>query len=295
MKTLSFILFGMLFGLGVESASASIVTVKVTAHVKSWVDSTGIFAGQISAGQAVTATYTYDTSTPIMTTGNGYDWYQASSPPTTVSVSTGAFTFQTEPGTRLQMVVQPSTSAGQPSSFGIVSQVGQPLASGTPVGPIQFNFLDFSGQWPASLALPTGAPAIQNLSSSVITIQVGTSSTQLTAQVDSVALVPPSLEVSPGTGSFVSQQHFDFALLLPAGTQIASAQVTVHGNPHSLYPGPGPCQLAPPNSADRPAILCLSGDSLLASLGPGPTQITWQVVLSDGTTVTQNVVWTLIQ
>jgi len=293
-KTTSFILFGMLLGLSVESASASVITVNVTAHVKTWEDTTGLFQ-QISEGQAVTATYTYDTSTASVAPGNGYDWYYANSVPDTISVSTGALTFQSQAGTQLQMLVAQSPASGQPSIFQIGSQVGMPLASGEQVGPIQITFADYSGQWPTSVALPTGAPAIQNLSSSTIftQVQVGTGNFQLVAQIDSVTLVPPPLEVSPATGSFLPQQRFDAALLLPAGTQIASAQITAHGTPLSLYPGP--CQLAPPNSVDRPAILCPSADGLLASLGPGPTQITWQVVLSDGTTASRSVVWTLIQ
>jgi hypothetical protein len=292
-KTSSIILLGLLLGVSVENASAGMITVNVHAHVVSWVDSTGVFGGQVNVGQPVTATYTYDTSTPVLTTGNGYDQYLVTSPPATLSVSTGAFTFQSAAGIHLQLTVQPSTVSGQPSNFVLNSQVGQPLASGTPVGLIQFDFEDFSGHWPTSVALPTVAPAVQNLSSSRILVQVGTSSSQLVAQVDSVALAPPVIEVSPATGSFLPQQHFDFALLLPAGTNIVSAQATAHGFPMSLYPGL--CQLAPANSADRPAILCPSGDLLLANLGPGPQQINWQVVLSDGTTVNQSVVWTLIQ
>jgi hypothetical protein len=110
-----------------------------------------------------------------------------------------------------------------------------------------------------------------------------------------VALVPPSIQVSPLTGSsFVSQQHFDFAVLAPAGSTISSAQITAHGAPLPLYPGAW-CQLGPANSAGRPVILCPNGDVLLAGLGSGAQQLTFQVVLSDGTTINQSVVWTLIE
>jgi hypothetical protein len=65
-----------------------------------------------------------------------------------------------------------------------------------------------------------------------------------------------SHEVSPASGSLVAGQHFDVALMLPVGTQFASMQGTVNGNPAPglNYPGQGPCQSGPKNSADRPVI-----------------------------------------
>jgi hypothetical protein len=296
-RTLSFILLGLLLGVCAENASATSVTVNVQAHVIQWVDTAGIFGGQITVGQAITASYTYDSnSIPGMVVQNGFDEYLASAPPAALSVSAGTFAFQSATGIEaVQIGVMPSPASGQPSSFALTSQTGQPLPSGTPVGPIQFMFADSSGHWPTSVALPLGAPAIANLSLSRIVVQVGTTSTQIVAQVDSVALVPPSIQVSPLTGSsFVSQQHFDFALIAPAGSTVSSAQVTAHGSPLPLYPG-AMCQLAPANSANRPVVLCPNGDLLLAGLGSGPQQLTFQVVLSDGTTINQSVVWTLIE
>ena len=298
MKTLSFILLGLLLEVCAQNALATVVTVNVQAHVIQWGDTEGIFGGQITVGQAITASYTYDSlSIPGMVVRNGFSEYLASAPPAALTVSAGPFTFQSATGIEaVQIGVMPSPASGQPSSFALMSQTGQPLPSGTPVGPIQFMFGDSSGQWPPSVALPLVAPAIANLSLSRIVVEVGqTSSSQIVAQVDSVALVPPSILVSPLTGSsFVSQQRFDFALIAPAGSTVSSAQVTAHGSPMPLYPGAG-CQLAPANSANRPVVLCPYGDQFLAYLGSGPQQLTFQVVLSDGTTINQSVVWTLIE
>lgn len=301
MKTLSFIFLGLLLGVCAENASATVVTVNVQAHVIEWGDTAGVFGGQITLGQAVTASYTYDSNAiPGMSVRIGYSEYQASAPPAALSVSVGPFTFQS--GTGIEAVpigVLPSPASGQPSSMAISNQIGQPLPSGTPVGPIQFMFADSSGHWPSSVALPLGAPAIANLSLSRIVVQVGSTGTsQIMAQVDSVALVPPSIQVSPLTGSsFVSQQHFDFALIAPAGSTVSSATVTsaaiaAYGPPLPLYPT-AMCQLAPANSANRPVVLCPNGYLLLDGWGAG--QYTFQVVLSDGTTINQNVVWNLIE
>ena len=291
MKTPSIVLSGILLGLGIQSASATVVTVNIQAHVVAMSDPTNVFGGQVIPGQAVTATYTYDTSAATQQTFSVYDQYVINSPPASLSVSTGPFTFQTESGTQLMIAVQPSAGSGQPSYLAIASQYGQPLASGTQVGPIQFDFEDTTGQWPASLALPTVGPAIQNFSSSRIMLQVGVSS--FVAQIDSAALAAPPLEVSPATSSFLSQQHFDFALLLAPGTLVATAQLSANG--HSMYIFPGPCQLAAPNSANRPALYCPDGDGLLGSLGAGPQQINFLVALTNGTVVNETVVWTLIQ
>ena len=62
MKTPSIVLSGILLGLGIQSASATVVTVNIQAHVVAMSDPTNVFGGQVIPGQAVTATYTYDTS-----------------------------------------------------------------------------------------------------------------------------------------------------------------------------------------------------------------------------------------
>jgi hypothetical protein len=89
------------------------------------------------------------------------------------------------------------------------------------------------------------------------------------------------------SGSFLQTQHFDAALLVAQGKQIASMQATVNGAPTGLgYPGA--CSLAPPNTQLRPAILCPSVTSQLQS---GPNHVQWQIQLTDGTQVTNSVDW----
>jgi hypothetical protein len=70
-------------------------------------------------------------------------------------------------------------------------------------------------------------------------------------------------------------------------------QASVGGSPLPLN-YPGSCQLAPPNSVGRPAILCPDAYTVLSQLG-GATQIQWQVGLADGTFLNQTVDWKLIQ
>lgn len=288
------LLFVLLSGLCAGSASASIVTVNLTAHITGVYDQVGAFYGQIATGQPVTATYTYDTNTA----NQGFaqvGQYQPAVPPAKLTVTVGAFSFQSSSASptlagssQFQINVQPSSSGGY-SFFSVNSSSVQSTAN---VAVISFLMVDATGQWPSSIALPTNAPTL-NFSTvtapSQIQIQGAQGSFQVTAQIDSAVLAPPAVQVSPASGSFLAQQHFDAALLLTPGAQIVSLQSSAG------FSYPGTCQLAPPNSAQQPAILCPNADAVLATLGGGTSTIFWHVVLADGTQLDQTVPWTLIQ
>jgi hypothetical protein len=292
------LLFVLLSGLCTASASATIVTVNLTAHITGVSDQNGVFYGQIATGQPVTATYTYDTNTvnqnsPPQVVGQ----YQPATPPANIAVTVGAFSFQSNStlagSSQLQINVQPSSSGGF-SSFAINSSNNQAInPPGAGAAAINLFIVDATGQWPSSIALPTNAPT-QNFSTtafpSQLQIQGAQNNFQLTAQIDSAVLAPPAVQVSPASGSFLAQQHFDAALLLtPGAAQIVSLQSSAG------FSYPGTCQLAPANSAQRPAILCPNADAVLAALGGGTSTVLWQVVLADGTQLNQTVTWTLIQ
>jgi hypothetical protein len=172
-----------------------------------------------------------------------------------------------------------------------------PLANGSTVDHIQIDFLDTTGQWPASSDPPAGAPAPASFADSQIYIEQGPFNQnyyQIVAQVDSVELVSSTIAISPTAGSFLPQQHFDAAVWLPtSGAPVATMQASVAGTPLTLN-YPGTCQLAPANSAARPALLCPGADTALASV-QGLTQIDWFVTLTDGTSFTQSVKWDLVR
>jgi hypothetical protein len=287
----------LLSGVFAQGAVANVITVKVTAHVVGWSDSYGTLGGQINVGQVITGTYTYDTGTPVQSQIPAQ--YLPTSPPANITISAGAFTFQSLSTSQFQISVVPGKGTSSPGMLRIESWNNKPL-TGVPypdVNDIQFTFMDPSGQWPTSSALPTGAPTLQNLSASQSQILISGTYFNVQAQIDSVALSPLTLEVSPASGSFAAGQHFDIALLLPAGTQVASMLGTVSGNPTPQfnYPGPGPCVLGPQNSAGRPVILCPNGNAFLATLGSGVSRVNFQVTLVDGTILYQNVAWNLVQ
>ena len=103
----------------------------------------------------------------------------------------------------------------------------------------------------------------------------------------------PSLSISPASSVFGAQQNFDAYVLLSSQIGITSMQASVGGTAIALN-YPGTCQLAAANSVGRTALVCPNASAVLAGLGAGVTQVDWQVVLADGSTVQQSVLWSLI-
>ena len=306
MKIAAYILCCLLLsGIRLESASAAVITVNVTGHVTQLSDPSGVLAGQMVMGQAITGTYTYDTSTPDQGSP-GFGTYQPGVPPANVTISAGTLSFQTYSASPAPSPapIQILVSTGTNPYFQVFSNSNQLLNAGVQVGLVNsiiFNFFDPADQWPASDALPSGAPTPPSLAQSVIFIQGGPGANiTVMAQIDSVALAPPTFEVSPASGSFLVPQHFDAAVVLPAGTQpVVSVQASVNGYvlPFSY---PGLCTLTPLVLSSQQAILCPNSSSVLTAppgqLGPpGPLSIVWQVSLADGTIMNKTVVWTLLQ
>jgi hypothetical protein len=302
MKTAASMLFGVLvFVLRMDLAAAAVITVRVTGHVTTLVADQPLIT-QMYSGEPVTATYTYDTATgpyaPLS--------YRPDMPPATASVTIGPFSIQSvppsqpptwgqQPPLQIQMSL-PGTPGSGWSSFD-VEVINAPLlkdgvpVDGHPFNAVNFSFNDPAGQWPVDSNLPTGAPALSTLALSNIHIQSGISST-IDIQIDSVALVPTTFEVSPASGNFVAQQHFDASLLVPAGmAQITNVQASVNGNPIPALRYPGTCTLAP--ATTLAAILCPDASDSFdpAALLPGPTVVDWQVTLADGTVMTKTVTW----
>lgn len=271
-----------LVGLGLNVAAANVVTVNLTGHVVNVSDS----SLGITVGQAVTGTYSYDSSTLL----GGDGAYHPTSPPASISVSVGGQTYQSQSNWAYQIILNPD-----PAIHGIdFEYVAEATAPANPLSPpLPPNIgLHFDGQWPISTAaLPTSAPPF-GLMESLISVELANSS-GFVAQVDSATLVPTTLTISPASNIFAAQQNFDAALLLSSQTTVTSMQATVGGTPIALS-YPGTCQLVPVISAGT-VLVCPNASAVLATLGSGPVTINWQVVLGDGSTLQQSVTWTLFR
>jgi hypothetical protein len=295
MKFLSWIAgCALLTGLGTGTLAAQPISVQVNGHVIGWQDNTGLIGPYLPLSVPVTAVYTYDPSGPASQIS--YDQWSLTSSAASIVVNAGPFTFQTGPATRLQAVIDPAAN-----HFGQFALQGYspnpPLPNGLTVDFIAVSFMDPTGQWPTSSMLPVAAPALTDFSQSQITVSGLLTQTgwfQITAQIDSVQLLPPKIEVSPQTGSFVPQQHFDAAVLLPiGGAPVATMQANVNGNQLPLN-YPETCQLTAPTSSGRAALVCPGADAALASF-QGVTQVDWLVRLTDGSAFTQSVQWNLVR
>jgi hypothetical protein len=113
------------------------------------------------------------------------------------------------------------------------------------------------------------------------------------AQIEVAELiVPDALAVSPASGSFVANQHFDAAVILPRNSIVSNAHALANG---MLLPltYPGVCQLQAPNSAGNPSLLCPGADAALGIAAGAP--IEWIVELTNGTVLTETVNWTLAE
>jgi hypothetical protein len=285
----------LLTGFGAGALAAQPISVQVTGHVVGWQDNTGLLSPYLPLSLPVTATYIYDPSAPASSMGPGQ--YSLSASSASLVVSMGPFTFQTDPASRMEAQI---TQGVPGSTWGMAEFQGYQnpsLPNGVDVDFIGVNFLDPTGQWPTSALLPNAAPNLTSYANSQIVVSGPNTTTgyfQITTQIDWVQLLPPAIEVSPQTGSFIPQQHFDAAVLLPlGGASVATMQASVGGDPLALN-YPGTCQLATPTSSGRAALLCPGADAALVSL-QGITQIDWQVTLTDGSSFTQSVQWSLIR
>jgi hypothetical protein len=310
MKTAASMLFGVLvLVLRMDVAAAAVITVNITGHITSLgVDHP--MSDQMYLDEPITASYTYDTATGPYSPNT----YYPTMPPASATVTIGPFTFQSmlpPPSTccgaqpPLQVNVFPSTS-GDGSNVWINVGASQVLQGGVPLdGPnpilVSFSFNDPTGHWPADASLPTGAPALSDLTHSSIYIWMpsATSSQSINMQIDSVALAPTTFEVSPASGNFLNQQHFDAALVLPPGAQITAAQASVAGNAIPYLSYPGQCALVA-NIAGQTGVLCPNASQvinqpLLPGQSGGPVPVNWQVTLTDGTVINKTVVWNLLQ
>jgi hypothetical protein len=268
-------------GLGLNVAAAAIVTVNLTGHVTSVYDS----SLPIVVGQAVTATYSYDSSTPLGTDVA----YHPVAPPASISVSVGGQTYQSQSNWAYQIIL--NTGSSQLNSFDYVAAATAPTNPLSPPLPPNIG-IHFVG-WPASTAvLPTGAPP-SGLLESLINVDPP-NSIGFVAQVDSATLAPASLTISPASGIFLAQQNFDAALLLSSQTPIIGMQASIGGSPIALN-YPGVCQLTTVSNGAVTALVCPNASAVLATLGSGPVTINWQVVFFDGSTIQQSVTWGLVR
>jgi len=288
----------LLAALACNSAGADDFKVNITARVSAIDDPANALGDQMQLGQLFTGYYNYDSGAPPMHSGSpNVGRYQLMGPTAGVKLTSGTVVLESDvPNAFTDIYISANDPGTGYDVLDISYRNDNPLNNGALVGDIRFNFTSTTGQAPHTTALPTTAPDLQYYDSHTVYVWgfLNSDVFQVTLDIESVELVPPLvLEVSPGPSLFLPQQRFDAVLRLSAGSTIVSAQATANRSTLPLS-YPGTCQLAPPDSLGRPAILCPDTHNALTT-APGTTLVEWSVELMDGTVLTEAVEWTVLQ
>jgi hypothetical protein len=279
------------------ASAGEFVTVEVKARVEAIYDPGNVLGEQLVSGQPVTGAYRYDIHAPDQATDpymGGYIQPEAS-----LRLTVGALVFESEGVSNNRIVlVEPSPSPGSsPAWLRVMSAANKALPNGATVSDIKFEFRDSTGQQPASEALPTAAPNLHSFDSHTAFVhgELNGHSYSVLMEIESTYSegMQSDLEISPGRSTFVDGQRFDVALLLPPGSQVAHATSSLDGQPLSMS-FPGSCHLGPPNSQNRPTIVCPEAQWRLPQL-EGQHRVEWEVELIDGTVIRNPVEWTFIR
>ena len=290
MKTAAVFFSGLvLSALAAGPVAAEPVRVRLTARVSEISDPNNELAGKIVLGTRVNGLYVYNTNTPDQSPYPEEGEYRPFANQARMRFAAGSHVFESAQPTQGISIYIFGDSSGT-GSFMMSSHDNKPLANGADVNEIILSF-DGTGNLTQSDSLPNVAPILDDYWGKEVRIQGGSYS--LVAQVEaSELIVPNAMVVSPAAGSFLPNQHFDAAVILPRNSSVSHAHALANGAPVGLY-YPGNCQLEAPNSAGRPALLCPGANAALSLAAGAP--IEWIVELTNGTILTQTVNWTLAQ
>lgn len=307
MRSQASLLCVALLGIATASAAESL-TVRVTGTVVSINDSGNVLQNQVSIGQQVTGTYTYErVSYPYDSDWREYNGaYQLSTGG--MRLTAGPFVFETDPdalSTSWQPYMAYTHGANDPAdrwngSFRLYSNANKPLPNIS--GPV-WMAIEFYGT-AFTDALPNAVPDLAQTNYRRMSLNGQTLDGQWysieatidTAQVGSLAPPPGStpaeFEVTPGSTTLVrGMQRFDVVLLAPPGTEVLFASAKEGDTPLPLY-YPGQCVLGP--YLGRQTIFCPDANQALSASG-GVRHIDWKLQLNDGRVLTKSVDWTFIQ
>ena len=293
-----FLLAATLLAAATAASAGEFLTVEVKGRVASVYDPANLLGGQVADGQVVTGNYKYDIHVPDQSADSGLGTYHQ--PDGSVRLAVGSLVFESDPASGMavrDVLVAPESPNTNGALFIVTSETNKPLPNGTPVAQIQFQFRDPTGHVPATDALPVTAPNLLSFDYPTATLYGAVNSQYYWVSVELEATysdgTQSDLVISPGKSTFVSGQRFDVALLLPPGSGVMRVTSSLDGQPLPMS-FPGSCSFAPPNSQNRPTLLCPDAQLHLPSV-EGKQRVEWEVELSDGTVIWNPVEWTLIQ
>lgn len=290
MKKAALLLSGLLVSAFVSGiASAEVVRVRLTARVTQVDDPGSVLAGKVVMGQRVTGLYVYNTNTPNQAQFPGSGDYRPYANEGRVRFAIGSLVFESKQPTQgMGILIHPHHSGD--GQFSIISSDNKPLTDGTTVSSIWLN-LHGRGNVTESGALPNVAPVLQQYFTKEVMISANSPSGfyNVRATLEAAELIlTDALVVSPASGTFAANQHFDAAVFLPRNSVVSTAHATANGAPLPLS-YPGSCQLQPQIGTGKPSLLCPAADLVLNIQPRAP--IEWTVELANGTVLTETVTW----
>lgn len=288
MKKAALLLSGLLLSAFVAvPAVAEVVRVRVTARVSNIHDPSGLLAGKVALGQRLTGLYVYNTNTPNQSQFpevNGD--YRPYANEARMRFAVGSLVFESKQPTQGITISIGSQAFGGTGHFMMASTDNKPVADGSTVNQMWMELRGL-GNVTESPALPTVAPNYQHYHPRQVAIN--TSNYSISADLEAAELVvPDAMVVTPASGTFAANQHFDAAVILPRNSVVQTAQATANGSwlPLSY---PGSCQLQPQVGTGRPSLLCPGADAVLSNQPGAP--IEWTVTMTNGTVYTETVTW----
>jgi hypothetical protein len=294
MKKAALLLGGLLLSAFVAvPASAEVVRVRLTARVTNIDDPGNVLNGKIVYGQRVTGLYVYNTNTPNRSTIPNVGEYWPYANEARLRFAVGSLVFESkQPSPQGIRIVVQSQASGY-GAFNIESNDNKPLADGSIVYRLSVNLFG-NGNLTETIALPKVAPNLQGpFYTKEVAVNAGVPQGPaygFRAIIEAAELVvPDAIVVSPASGTFAANQHFDAAVILPRNSVVSTAQASANGVTLPLS-YPGSCQLQPQVGTGKPSLLCPAADNALFGI-PAGTPIDWTVTLTNGTVYTESVNW----
>jgi len=161
-KTAAIIITVLLLANG-SPAQAEVITIAIEATVD-WVDDPcDYLEGNITPGDIITGTYTYDSDTANSSTTPTVGSYWHYDSPFGMELNAGGFEFKTDPA-NVEFLVQIVNDHGvlEYDGYLLRSYNNLPLSNGVPVDHISWQLDDYSGQAISSTDLTTSAPVLAN-------------------------------------------------------------------------------------------------------------------------------------
>jgi hypothetical protein len=288
MKRAALLVSGLLLSAFVSGpAAAEVVRVRVTARVSQLNDPSNVLAGKVVVGSRVNGLYVYNTNTPNTSPMPGYGDYRPYANEGRLRIAVGSLVFESKQPTQGIGILIRAENNGSAGLFNIMSHDNKPLADGTTVNLLQV-MLDGFGNVTQSIALPPVAPVPSTYWNKDISVSANgpNGAYSFQAQIEAAELViPDAIVVTPASGQFAANQHFDAALLLPRNTLVHYWEATVNGQYLPMY-----CEFQQQVGAGRPSLLCPGADQVLSTLPPGAA-IEFMVSLTNGVVYNETVTW----